>query len=149
MAKPVTNRWSRLTFWLGDGGSPESFTSAVCGMTTKSFTISADTSDINVPDCDDPDLPSWVERVVRSLSAGWNGSGVMDEATFAKYRAWMFSGEAKNGYVVLDITDAGYFSGRFVLTNIEVNGSESDGKIAFTSQVQSDGEITWTAGAPA
>jgi len=149
MAKPTTARWSKLTFWLGDGASPEDFTSAVCGMTTKAFTISADTSDINVPDCDDPDLPSWVERVVRSLSAGFNGSGVMADEVMPTYRTWMLSGEAKNAYVVLDIQTAGYFSGSFVITQFELGGNESDGKITFSAQIQSDGPVVWNAGAPA
>lgn len=149
MTKATTASWTKLSFWLGDGASPQGFTSAVCGMTTKSFSISADTSNVNVPDCTDPDLPSWVERVVRSLSAGWNGSGIMAEQNFETYRDWMLSGEARDALVVLDISNAkkGYFSGRFVLTQFELTGNDGDGKITFASQVQSDGEIVWIDGA--
>lgn len=148
MAKTITHSWTKLSFWLGDGASPEDFTSAVCGMTTKSFSLSADTANVNVPDCDNPDLPSWVERVVRSLSAGFNGSGLMAEQNVSDYREWMESGEARNGLVVLDIgAEKGYYEGSWVLTNIEFGASDGNGKISFSAQIQSNGKPEWQSGA--
>lgn len=149
MAKPKTLSWTKLSVWPGDGASPEDFTSAVCGLTTKSFTISADTSDIVVPDCDDPDEPAWVERVIRSLSSGFSGSGLMAEDIYATWRAWALSGLAKNVRIVIDgTTIAGYYQGSYVLSSFETNGNQGDGKMQISLQLQSDGLVAWQAGAP-
>lgn len=149
MAKPTTLRWTKLTIWPGDGGDPEDFTSMVCGLTTKAFSITAEMSESNVPDCDDPDLPSWTERVARALSAGFSGEGLLAEETFASWRDWMLSAEAKNVRVVVDLaTNPGYFAGSFVLSQFELSGNDDDGKIGVNITAQSDGPVTWVVGAP-
>jgi hypothetical protein len=149
MADPTTNSWTKLSIWPGDGASPEDFTAKVCGLTTKEFTISATTSDTDVPDCDDPDAPSWTQRVVRSLSSGLNGAGIMVEEVLPFYRDWMISGEAKNVRIVLTgQTVTGYFEGRYLLTNFGLPANLNDGKIGLSLQFASDGPIAWVNGAP-
>lgn len=148
MAKPTTQRWSKLSIWVGDGASPEDFTSQVCGLVTKGIAFSTQTGDTVVPDCDDPDLPSWIERVPRSLSASVTGAGVMAEETFAFWRTWFLSAEAKNARIVLEITTPGYFFGAFVLTAFELTGNEADGKVQVNLTMQSDGAVAWQTGAP-
>lgn len=148
MAKPTTLRWTKLSIWPGDGGSPEDFTSAVCGLTAKGFTIGGDTSDSVVPDCDDPDLPSWTERVMRSLSSGVTGAGIMAEETLATWRDWALSGEAKNVRVVVDASTPGYFYGSYLLTAFELTGNEGDGKMQVSVTLASDGPVAWAAGSP-
>lgn len=150
MAKPQTLSWTKLSIWPGDGVTPtEDFTSAVCGLVTKGFTLSADTSDTTVPDCDDPDAAAWVERVIRSLSSGVTGSGLMAEEKFAFWRDWMLSAAAKNVRIVIDgSTIDGYFYGAYLLTSFELSGAQADGKIQISLTMQSDGEIAWADGAP-
>ena len=149
MAQATTRRWTKLSIWPGDGASPEDFTTQVCGLTSKGFTLSADTSDSTVPDCDDPDLPSWIERVTRSLSASVSGSGVMAEETLSFWRTWMLAGTEKNVRIVLDLSASdGYFEGLFILTSFELTGNEGDGKIQISVGMQSAGAITWATGAP-
>lgn len=150
MAKPATLSWTKLSIWPGDGETPtEDFTSAVCGLVTKGFTLSADTSDTTVPDCDDPDAAAWVERVIRSLSSGVTGSGLMAEEKFAFWRDWMLSAASKNVRIVVDgSTIDGYFQGAYLLTSFELSGAQADGKIQISLSLQSDGEIVWTDGAP-
>lgn len=150
MAKPTTLRWTKLSVWVGDGATPtEDFTSKVCGITTKGFSIEGEMSESNVPDCDDPDLPSWTERIIRSLSAGISGEGLLAEETFAFWRDWVLSGAAKNVRVVVDLaTTPGYFYGSFVLNQFEMNGNNDDGKIGVTLALSSDGPVAWSAGAP-
>lgn len=149
MAKPSTLSWSKLTIWPGDGGSPEDFTSKSCGLNAKGFSITGTTSDTDVPDCDDPDAPSWTERVIRALSSGVTGAGLMAEETLAFWRDWALSGEGKNVRIVLDgQTVDGFFEGRYVLTQFELAGNQNDGKIGVSLQLQSDGPVVWTSGAP-
>lgn len=149
MSKPTTLRWSKLLIYVGDGADPEDFTSQVCGMLSKGISFSTDTGDTVVPDCDDPDLPSWTERTPRALSASVTGSGVLAEEVFAAWRTWFLSAQAKNCRIVIDLaTTPGYFAGSFVLTALEITGNEGDGKIQLSISLVSDGAIVWTAGVP-
>lgn len=149
MTKPTTNRWTKLTIWPGDGASPEVFTSKVCGMTSKGFTLTGQTSDSTVPDCTDPDLPAWIERIIRSLSGSVTGAGVMAEENFGFWRDWMLSGAAKNVRIVVDLqTSPGYFACAMVLTKFELTGNENDGKINVSLSLDTDGEVTWVVGSP-
>ncbi|CAL8981545.1 hypothetical protein RHODGE_RHODGE_02830 [Rhodoplanes serenus] len=148
MAKPTTQRWTKLSIWPGDGASPEDFTSKVCGLTSKGISFSASTSDSNVPDCDNPDAPSWTERVAQALSSTVSGSGVMAEETFAFWRDWFLSGAPKNVRIVLGLTAPGYFAGSYLLTSFELTGNQGDGKVQVSLQLQSDGPVSWTTGAP-
>jgi hypothetical protein len=148
MAQPTTKSWTKLSIWLGDGGSPEDFTSAVCGLTSKTFGISASTSDSEVPDCDDPDAAVWTERVIRALFSQVTGAGTMAQETFDTWRDWMLTGEGKNARIVVGVTPAGYFAGRYVLTNFELTGTLANGKVEVSVTMQSDGEVSWTTGAP-
>ncbi len=115
MAKPTTGAFSKLLILLGNGASPEVF-AAPCGLTSKGFEISATSGDIQVPDCDDPDAPAWTERVVKALSAGVSGSGIMAVESFDTWNDWALSGLAQNVRVKLDLPGLGYYSGRFILT---------------------------------
>lgn len=147
MAKPVTASWSKLLIMVGNGAGPEVF-AAPCALISKGISLTADTSDSNVPDCDSPDLPSWVNRVVRSLTAGVTGSGrlALGAAGSGVWRAWFLSGAAKNCRIKIDVplaNDGGYYAGSFVLTAMNITGNESDGKIGVDVTMASDGEVTW------
>lgn len=149
MTAATTRRWTKMTIWPGDGASPEDFTSKVCGLTSKNFGISAEVSESNTLDCDDPDAPSWVERVVRSLSSEVSGSGIMAEEVMSFWRDWALSAEPKNVRIVLDLAGTdGYFEGSYVLTQFELPANQDDGKIGISITLQSDGEVTWETGAP-
>lgn len=150
MTAATTRRWTKLTIWPGDGATPtEDFTSKVCGLTSKSFNLTGEVSESNTIDCDDPDLPSFVERVIRSLSSEVTGAGVMAEETFAFWRDWMLSAAAKNVRIVVELAGTpGYFAGRYVLTQFELAGNQDDGKINVSVTMQSDGTVAWVNGSP-
>jgi len=57
MAKPKTIKSGMFRVLLGDGASPIVY-SAPCGFTSKSMTITKELTDVNIPDCDDPDKVS-------------------------------------------------------------------------------------------
>jgi len=145
MAKPKTAAWYKMLIQVGDGGSPEVF-SAPCGLTTRGINFSAETSDTTVPDCDNPSLPSWTERVARALSGSISGSGVLALDAHDVWRDWFMTGEARNCRLKLDVPAAdggGHYAGRFILTTFNLGASEDDGKISVEVELQSDGEITW------
>lgn len=144
MAKPDTMKGSHLLIMLGDGTSPETF-AAPCGLVTKAINFDATTNDFNVPDCADPDAPSWTERVVDALSAGVPGSGVVSLADLDTWRVWFFSGLAKNVQVVLDedlARGGGHFAMSAVMTTFNITGNK--GELAqLEINIQSNGEVTW------
>lgn len=150
MAKPTTASWSKLLIMLGDGATPTEVFTAPCALTTKGITFSADTSDSNVPDCDNPDLPSWVERTVRGLSGEISGSGRLALESLPTWRTWFFGGARKNIRVRIDVplaNNGGYFAMGAVLTGFGVSGNEDDGKLGVEVTIQSDGEVTWVPAA--
>ena len=141
MAKPQTASAAKLLILVGDGNSPEVF-AAPCGLTTKGIAFRAETNDTTVPECDDPDLPAWSERVVKSLSAGVTGSGVLAAEAIDVWWKFYSLAEARNCRVKIDSPAFAnvYYSGRFLLTTFNVTGTIGE-KINVQIEMQSDGEV--------
>jgi len=149
MAKPKTYSFSKFIILLGDGAATEVFTS-ICALTSKGVEFSSDTSDVTVPDCANPDLPSWTERVVRGKSGQISGNGVMDFASHTQFYTWFDAGTPKSVQIKLDAPLAdkgGVYAGKFLLTGYTVTGNEDDAKISHTLTMVSDGPVTWTLAA--
>lgn len=146
MATPTVKSFGNFLVKVGNAASPEVF-SAPCGFTEKALQLSADTVDTTLPDCDDPDAPSWVARDVTRLAAQVTGSGVMATESVATWRAWYLSGNPKN--VRVEIAGAssaggGYYAGAFLLTSMEL-GAKIGEKVTCNVTLVSDGPVTWTA----
>lgn len=143
MTRPVTIRGSKFLIQLGDGGSPESFT-APCALATKGINFSAQSNDFDVPDCDDPDAPTWTERVVSALSGNVTGSGTLALENIDTWKDWFLSGLAKNIRVQIDnATYGGYFALSAILTSFQIGANQ--GELATIEvEIQSNGQITWT-----
>lgn len=146
MARPKTIKGSKVLIQLGDGAGTEAFT-APCALTTKGINLSAEANEFNVPDCDDPDAPTFTERVVSALSAGVSGSGTLAMESLATWRTWWLSGLSKNIRVKLDESAAnggGHFAMAAVLTTLNIGGN--NGELATIEvEIASDGEVTWVA----
>jgi hypothetical protein len=150
MAKPTTLSWSKMSIWVGDGASPvEDFERQSCGLTSHTFGLRGTATEVDVPDCDNPDDPVWIERTIRNLSSDVAGAGVMATETFEAWRTWMLSGLFRNVRIVIDLPALpGYYFGRYVMTVLEHVGTNEDGKIRNNLSMLSDGEVDWAAGAP-
>lgn len=142
MAQPTTLAFSKLLILVGDGATPEVFSSP-CGLTSKGFDISASSNDVQVPDCDDPDAPAWTDRVVKALSGKVSGSGIMAVESFDIWRDWALGGLAKNVRIQLVGTGLGYYSGSFILSAFSLKASIGD-KVQVDISLDSDGQIIWT-----
>lgn len=151
MAQPRTLSFSNFKIWISDTDSPGVFT-APCGFREKSLTITAETSETNVPDCDNPEDPAWIERAVTALSAAVNGNGVMAMASLTTWRTWMLAANARTVRVELNDTGAnggGYYEGDALIVSLgheAALGTEA-GKVQLPVQLLSTGEWTWTAAA--
>lgn len=134
MAKATTLRASQLLLRIGDGASPEVF-SAPCGFTSKNFRIGAQTNDTNVPDCDDEDAPSWLERDTVSKDWGFDASGVHAEESVALLEGVV--GERRNMQVALGSRE---YTGVGIITEL-TRGAERGGRITINMTVVGDGEL--------
>ena len=81
MAQATTYPYSQFLVKISDGADPEVFTDP-CGLTSKGLTRTANLNDTNVPDCDDPDAPSWLGRDVVSYQGAIAGAGVVAQESF-------------------------------------------------------------------
>lgn len=137
MAQATTLKFSQFLIKLGDGGSPTETFTAPCGLNSRGFNRTAATNETNVPDCADPDAPSWLERDVVSLSGEMTGAGVVADEDFDTWNTWFESGLTKNIQVVLGTR---IWQGPAKLTNLNVTGERGQ-RVTFNVTIQSDGEI--------
>jgi hypothetical protein len=151
MAAPKTASWSKFIILLGDGATPVEAFTAVCALTSKGIEFGGEPSETPVLDCDDPDLPAWMERVIRTKSATVSGEGVLQTDFAEEWFTWFDSGVAKNIRVQRNIAAAdggGHYAGRFILTTYNETGNQDDAKIGVAVEMQSDGAITWVPATP-
>lgn len=148
MTAVKTLNGEKLLIKIGDGGSPsETFAHDCLINTDRSVQMSADVTDIVIPDCDDPSLPGWKKRLKDGLEIQVSGSGVLHTASLETWFNWFKADTAKNVRIETNgITGAnggGYIAGAFKLTAFSWAGPR---KNVATVEVtlMSDGECTWT-----
>lgn len=145
MARPTTMKGSEMIIELGDGASPETFV-APCALNTKGINFTGTANEANVPDCDDPDAPLWIERVISTLSASIAGAGTLAFESYDIWREWFLSGLERNIRVRFNVAapNGGYYSTSAVLTTFNTTGNQ--GELATIDiEAQSDGEVVWNA----
>jgi Phage tail tube protein len=137
MAQATTYPFSKFLVKIGDGGSPETF-SDPCGLTTKGFTRTANMNDTNIPDCDDPDAPSWLGRDVVSYQAAIAGAGVVAQESFDTWESWWNAGVTRNVRIELNTEAAWIMPAKlqeFAIT------AERGAKVNMTVALVSDGAV--------
>jgi predicted secreted protein len=143
MARPTTLSGGKLLVYIEEPVGSNTFV-APCGLTTKGFNQSVSSNDTNVPDCDDPDLPSYTERDVVALSSQISGSGVLAMEALPLWQAFYASGESRTCRVVLDNDAGGQWEGDFLLSSFNIGG-ERGNRASVEITLDSDGAWTWTA----
>lgn len=140
MAQPTTARFGKFRVLLGDGADPEVFT-APCGFTSKSLALSKNLTDVNLPDCDDPDAAAWVGRDVQSLSAQISGEGVLAVESVLTWQAAFDNTASINVKVEIEFsTGTLTYTGAMHLASITF-GVEQGGRVTCDVEMQSDGEL--------
>ncbi len=141
MAKPTTYRPSAIAVSIGDGASPEVF-AAPCGLTARNITFTGKAGETVTYDCDDPDLPGWVERAMQSRDCQISVSGVLASEAQATWRAMTESDTPRN--VRFAINPTGYWEGAFLATNTGYKADQTSGqKVSIDTTLVSDGPVTW------
>lgn len=125
---------------IGDGASPESFTT-VAGLTTKSLALNRETVDVT----DQDSTGRWRELLAGAgvRSATISGDGIFaDGDSDEDLRAAFFAGSIEN--FQFDIPDFGIIEGPFEITALEFSGAHNEA-VQFSITFESAGELTFSA----
>ena len=145
MTKATTVSFGSFVVKVGDGASPEVFTSP-CGLTSKGFNITNNVAETLVPDCTDPDAPTDIERGVISRSSEISGDGVLASESFSVWQTWADDGLPRNCKVYPKGPSGGYWAGQYILTSFNMSAPGVGQKCTGQVQLQSTGPRLWTAG---
>ena len=137
MTQATTYPFSKFLVKIGDGATPEVFTDP-CGLTTKGFTRTANMNDTNIPDCDDPDAPSWLGRDVVSYQAAIAGSGVVAEESREVWEDWWNAGETRNVRIELNTVAAWIMPAKISEFGIT---ADRGNKVQMSVSLVSDGAV--------
>jgi predicted secreted protein len=137
MTQASTLKFSQFLIQLGNGADPEVFASP-CGLNSRGFSRTAATNDTNVPDCDDPDAASWLERDTVSLSASLSGAGVVADEDFDVWNDWFETGGSQNIKITLGTR---VWIGSYKCTKLNITGNRGS-RVTFDVSLDSDGKTT-------
>lgn len=149
MALPDVLKDGYVTIAMGDGATPTEVFTAICGLTTRTFTHQVNSADRFIKDCTDPeDVPT---RLLTLTGEQWQiaGSGLLARESLADLQAAM--GLTKNYRFILgepatDEVYGGHYQGPAKLLTLTIGAVEgefvtvelafaSDGAWAFTPAV--------------
>ena len=133
----TAQRGRDLLLKIGDGGTPESFTS-VAGL--RATTLAFNSTMVDITNADS--AGQWRELMAEGVkSASLSGSGVFkDAASDAALRAAFFSGAAPNWQVV--IPSFGTVQGPFKITALQYEGPH-DGELKMSLSLASAGALAF------
>lgn len=114
---------------------------APCGFTTKSFILTKNLQEINIPDCDDPDQVAWVGRDAQSLTAQITGEGVAAAESVPTWNDAFQSESSIPARVEIEFsTGMLVYEGYFQVESLTF-GAEQGGRVTLNVSMQSDGII--------
>ncbi len=150
MAQPKIIRGTYFSLMLGNGAGPEVFT-ALCGLTTRTFTAQTNTNDVFTRDCADPEnVP--IRRVIPT-GKQWDitAEGQLNRDNLASLMA-ADDGQPHNfRFLFTEPADdeifQGYFAGAGVITNLTINGGDED-FASISLSISSDSEWAFTTVTP-
>jgi hypothetical protein len=150
MAQPKIIRGTYFSLLMGNGAGPEVFT-ALCGISTRSFTAAVNTNDQFTRDCADPEDVPIRRAIVTGKQWDLTGEGVLNRENLEDIMA--AQAVTKNyRFLFTEPTDdevyQGYWSGPAILTNVQITG-EDESFATLSITLVSDGEWTFTEVTPA
>lgn len=131
-----------LLIQIGDGESPEVF-SNLCGITTRSFNMSANEVETTIPDCDDPSAA--VQRTVEPgiVNRTFNGSGkFVSSANTSAFLTHVREATVFNAKVV--VPGDGTYTGSWMVSDFEFSG-EMEGNMDFSATFVAAGALAYVA----
>lgn len=146
MAQPDIIRGTYFVLAMGDGATPTETFEALCGITTRTFTQQANTSDTFIRDCADPEDTPIRRLIVTGKQWSLSGEGSLNRAQLQDIQdAWAATKNYRFYYTepADDEVFRGYWEGAAILVNITITGGDEE-YATISLDIQSDGEWTWT-----
>lgn len=119
-----------LVIKRSNGDSPETFT-FVCGLRTRSWTMSNAQIDTTVPDCENPSAPIVATAKPGRQTLSFSGDGLFDNADVGKEVANDARLQSVNYYQVI-VPGYGTWEGPFMVADFEFSGDMED-QLAFSA----------------
>lgn len=146
MAQPDIIRGTYFVLAMGNGATPTEVFTGLCGITTRSFTYTANTTDQATRDCALPEDVPIRRLIVTSEQWSLSGEGSLNRSQVEDILA--AKGTTKNyRFYWTEPTDdevlAGYFEGPAILVNIAITGGDEE-FATISLQFESDGEFDFT-----
>lgn len=123
-----------LVIKRGDGASPEVF-SFVCGIRTRTFSMSNASIDTTVPSCDDPSAPIVATARPGRQTITFSGDGLFDSNAAGKAIADAARNQDIDTNYQVIVPGYGTFEGPFFISDFQWSGDMED-PLAFSA--------TWT-----
>ena len=146
MAKPTTYKGSLVAIFLEDPAAPGTF-ARPCGLNSHSYQFTKNAEEVEVPDCDDPEAPQWIERDVRSLDFSATGEGILAAEALNAWWTAFNSTDSINARIYIgavdDAVNGYYWAGKVHVTQFNPSGQTGQ-RATVTINVASDGELTLT-----
>lgn len=133
----AAQKGSALLMKIGDGASPEAFTT-IGGMRSTSLTMNDEMVDVTNKDSSNA-RTILAQGGVNSISV--SGSGVFTDSASETTLKGKFNVSALTNYQFL-VPDFGTFTGAFMLTTLEYGG-EYNGEVTYSFSFESSGTITF------
>lgn len=127
---------------------------APCGITTLGRSITTNTSDVDLPPCDDPDAVTWLGIDPLSKRMTLTFSGTLADETLPIWDEWGMSEGADDAFRLIrwyrniGAPNQGYWEGEAVLTEYAEN-SEGRGRWTVSGTIIFDGRPEWHSIPPA
>lgn len=147
MALTKTLLGEKVLIQIGDGsGPPEVFAHDCLINLERGVQMSSETTEVIVPDCDDPSAAAWKEVFKDGLSIPVSGGGLLHTASIETWFTWWKVDTAKNVRINFNTTGAlggGYIAVPMKLTSFNITGTRKNYATAEVT-LMSHGAAAWT-----
>lgn len=131
-----------LLIQIGDGASPEIF-SSLCGITTRSFNMSANEVDTTIPDCNNPGNTPQKTAEPGIKSRTFSGSGKFVKGAISTAFMEHVNDATKFNAKVI-VPGLGTYTGAWFVSEFEFSG-EMEGNMDFSATFVAGGQLAFTA----
>lgn len=129
-----------LLIQIGDAGSPEQF-SNLCGITTRSFNMSANEVDTTIPDCANPGNTPQRTAEPGIKNRTFSGSGkFVKSANSTTFMTHVNDATVFNAKVI--VPGLGTYTGAWFVSEFEFSG-EMEGNMDFSATFVAAGPLTF------
>ncbi|WP_136440301.1 phage tail tube protein [Pacificoceanicola onchidii] len=143
MVKATTEKYEDMVLEVDfDDTDPNPVYARICGMKGVEFDFALNTSETEVPDCDNEGKPNEVELDAQSVAVSVTASGVWAQQANGRMITWLKSGASipvRCGHINAAVGDPEYETGRAKLVSLKNARPDNKGKVTAAIEIKFDG----------